>query len=289
VTRTEKTDLFWALRGGGGSLGVVVSMEIQLYPVSQVYAGNLLYPVERAREVFTRYREWIDSAPDELTSSFLILNVPPIEMAPEYLRGKSFAVVRGCYCGPVEQGKDLLEFWRNWEAPAYDEFQEMPFSQAGSISKDPEDPLPGLATGAWLETLDDEVIDTLIRYSVPDGGPSPIVFTEIRHAGGAVNRVSTDSSAYSLRDASLLMQIIALAPMPGMYERALTHIEQMKNELAPHLTGGVYMNFLEREESQNRVEDGFSPEAFSKLREIKRRHDPENLFRYGLNITPDSG
>jgi FAD/FMN-containing dehydrogenase len=96
VSQEHNRDLFWGLRGGGGSFGVVTGMEIQLYPVRTVYGGNLIYPAELAREVIARYRDWIANVPDELTSSFAIMNFPLIPAVPEFLRGKSVVMVRGC-------------------------------------------------------------------------------------------------------------------------------------------------------------------------------------------------
>ena len=117
ASAAENADLFWALRGGGGNFGVVTAMEIRLYPVTKVYGGNSFYPIEKAKEVYARYRNWIVNAPDELTSSVLIMNFPPFPQIPERLRGQSFVMVRGCYCGPLEQGKELLKYWRDWQSP----------------------------------------------------------------------------------------------------------------------------------------------------------------------------
>ncbi|MCB1376466.1 MAG: FAD-binding oxidoreductase, partial [Rhodobacteraceae bacterium] len=108
VSRSEHPDLFWGLRGGGGSLAIITSVEMQLYPVTTVYGGNLIYPASMAREVILRYREWIKDAPDALTSSFAIMNFPPIPAVPDFLRGKSVIMVRGCYTGSVEEGEALI-------------------------------------------------------------------------------------------------------------------------------------------------------------------------------------
>ena len=286
ASETENSDLFWGLRGGGGSLGIVTGMEIKLYPVTKVYGGNLIYPIEMAQEVFGRYRDWIASAPDELTSSIVLMNFPPIPEVPEPVRGQSFVMVRGCYCGPVEQGEALLQAWRDWQAPFIDDFKVMPFSQVASISNDPVDPLPGLATGAWLRELNEEAIDILIRYTVPGNGPSPLIFAEVRHAGGAMARVSSEASAYSNRDALLLLEMVGITPTPESYGHLAQYTGQIKAQLQPYLTGGVYMNFLEGEESQQRVKDGFSPEAYQRLTALKAAYDPHNQLRSGFNILP---
>lgn len=286
ASETENGDLFWGLRGGGGSLGIITGMEIKLYPVSTVYGGNLIYPIEAAKEVFLRYRDWIASAPDELTSSVLIMNFPPMPEVPEFLRGRSFVMVRGCYCGPIEQGEALLQSWREWRAPIIDDFKAMPFSDVATISNDPVDPMPALSTGAWLRELSDEAIDVLVQYGAPSEGPPPLIFAEVRHAGGMVSQVDRDANAYGNRDAFLLLQMVGVTPTPEAHGHLQQYTAQIKGRLQPYLTGGVYMNFLEGEESQGRVKDGYAPQAFRRLTELKAVYDPDNRLRSGFNIPP---
>ena len=120
ISDGEHSDLFWSMRGGGGSFAVLAGMEIKLYPVTTVYAGNLVYPPEDARQVVVRYREWIKDLPDEMTSSIVLMNFPPMETVPEIFRGKSFVMVRGCWCGSLEEGKSPPNSWRDWKAPVHD-------------------------------------------------------------------------------------------------------------------------------------------------------------------------
>ncbi len=286
ANQSENSDLFWGLRGGGGSLGIITGMEIQLYPVSTVYGGNLIYPIHQAREIYHRYRAWIQTLPDEFTSSIVLMNFPPIPEIPDFLRGQSFTMIRGCYCGSVEQGEVLLQSWRDWQAPLMDDFKAMPFSQVASISNDPVDPVPGKSSGAWLAELSDEVIDTLIAYGTPNGGPSPLTVTEIRYAGGAIARVDQSANAYGNREATLLLQLVGITPTPEAHSHLTGYIARLKDELGPYLTGGVYMNFLEGQESAARIKDGYSAEAYRRLTELKAKYDPENRLRHGFNIPP---
>lgn len=286
VSATENRDLFWGLRGGGGSLGVVTSMEIRLFPVTQVYAGNLFYPATMAREVFRRYRAWIANAPDELTSSVLVMNFPPIPQIPEFLRGQSFTLVRGCYCGSIAGGEALLQHWRQWQPPLLDDFKPIPFSQAASISNDPVDPMPGFTSGAWLSELSDAAIETIVSYGLGQGGPSPLIFAEVRHAGGAIQRVAAKTAAYGNRDAELVLSLISLTPTPDAYQQLVTYVGQFMDDLQPYLTGGVYMNFLEGVESRQRIQDGLAPGGYKRLAHLKAQIDPNNLLRYSFNVPP---
>jgi FAD/FMN-containing dehydrogenase len=287
ASESENSDLFWGLRGGGGGLGIVTQMEINLFPVTTVYGGNLFYPIELAKEVFVRYRDWVASAPDELTSSVLIMNFPPIPEIPAFLRGQSFAMVRGCYCGPVDQGEALVQSWRRWRAPVVDDFKVMSFADVATISNDPVEPVPGVSTGAWLRELGDEAIDLVIRYALGNhNNSSPIGIAEVRHAGGAIARIKADHNAYGNRDASLLLQLLGMAPTPEAYRHWQHYTDELKQRLQPYLTGGVYLNFLSGEESQALVEKGYSPESFRRLTTLKAAYDPENRLRHGFNIPP---
>jgi hypothetical protein len=280
---TENADLFWGLRGGGGSFGVITGMEVQLYPVTTVYAGNLIYPVDAAHEVFAHYREWVASTPDELTSSILIMNFPPIPAVPEFLRGQSVVMVRGCYVGSVQRGAELIQEWRNWKTPMADMFDVMPFSKAATISNDPVDPMPGLSTTVSLRALDDSVIETLIRYGVTKNG---LVVTEIRQAGGAIARVDPEVNAYGNRNTSLILQFIGVTPTLDARHQLGKYVDQIKEELHPHLTDRVYINFLEGREKRERTKDAYSPETYRRLMHLKARYDPENLFRFSFGILP---
>jgi FAD/FMN-containing dehydrogenase len=286
ASQKHNRDLFWGLRGGGGSFGVVTGMEIQLYPVSTVYGGNLVYPAELAQEVITRYRDWIVSVPNDLTSSFAIMNIPPIPAVPEFLRGKSVVMVRGLYCGPIEQGEALMQTWRDWKTPLLDDFKAMPFSQVATISNDPEDPSPGLSSGAWLRELSDEAIDTLVRYAVSVNGSSPLVSTEVRHAGGKIAEVDPQFNAFGNRDARLSLQVVGMTPTAQIHSQVSRYVAQMKQALGPYLTGGVYINFLEGEEARQRTADAYLPETYRKLQALKAKYDPDNIFHFGFDIPP---
>lgn len=283
---TEHSDLFWALRGGGGAFGVVTAVGIQLYPVTEVYAGNLFYPPEMAREVFRRYREWTSAAPDELTSPIVLINVPPFPEIPEIMRGKSFVIVRGCYAGSIEEGERLLDFWRSWRAPAIDQFAAIPFAAAASISQGPVDPSPFIDTGAWLRDLSDGAAEALISHTLPVDGPPVLVFCEVRHAGGAMSRVGPEHSAFSNREDPYLLYAVGLPLSPESGAQIQQRLAGLHDSLASDLSGRTYINFLGVEESRPRTQSGFSEAAFLRLQQIKARYDPDNLFNYAFNIPP---
>lgn len=281
----ENPDLFWGLRGGGaGSLAVVTAMEVGLFPVDQVYGGNLLYPAELAREVAARYAEWITAAPEELTSSLVLMNFPPVEMVPDFLRGRSFAIVRGCHSGSREDAEKQLRFWRDWRAPEIDLFGPMPFSAVAMISNDPVDPMPGGASTEWLTALDEKAAAILIDQAFPAEGPSPVTLTEVRHVGGALGRAPREVAAFGHRDASLLLEFVGITPGPEAMGALQDHLARVREQLRPRTTGGAYLNFLEGEERVTRTRAAFTPEGYRRLQALKQQYDPQNLFRYGIDL-----
>jgi FAD/FMN-containing dehydrogenase len=286
ASETQNSDLFWGLRGGGGGLGVITGMEIRLYPVTDFYGGNLYYPIDQALPVFTRYREWIASAPDELTSSIVIMNYPPLPFLPEPLRGKTFAQIRGAYCGPIEQGAALLKFWRDWQAPLIDDFTARPFSDIAKVSNDPVDPMPDMFSGAWLADLSDETLATLIEYGSAASRPSPLIVTEVRHAGGAIARVDPASNVFGHRTAPHVLALIGAVPTPEAQAALRQHIAQFKQALQPHVPG-VYLNFLEGEEARARTREAFSTESYHRLQAIKAKYDPDNRFSHSYDLAAD--
>lgn len=286
VSESEHPDLFWGLRGGGGTLAVVTAMTVRLFPVTDVFAGNLYYPAEHAREVFGRWRAWVGDAPDELTSSVLVMNYPPVPGVPEPLRGRSFAIVRGCWCGDLDDGAGLLRFWRDWRTPVLDHFGPMPFREAARISNDPVDPMPGFSSGAWLRALDDAAIDAIVAHALPHGGPTPLVFAEVRHVGGAVARVASEATAYGNRDAELVLSLVGVAPTAEAHAQGVALVGRLRAALAHALHGGVYLNFLEDAESRARVRDGLATGAFERLAWLKARYDGDNLLRHAFDVAP---
>lgn len=280
----ENADLFWGLRGGGGNFGIVTGMEIRLYPVTEVYGGNLIYPIELAHAVFARYRGWIADMPEEMTSSVVLMNYPPLPQLPPILRGRSVVMVRGCYVGAIEDGATLVDRWRSWQAPLIDDFKPMPFSAVGRISSDPVGPIAASSTGAWLVELSDEAIDLLIEYGKPQAGLEPITKIEIRHAGGAIAKVDPGVNAYGNRDATLNMQFIGITPTPEAREIFKEHSDELKGKLHPYLTGGVFMNFLEGAEARRRTPDAYSAQTYEWLVALKAQIDPQNRMNHSFHI-----
>ncbi len=284
VSGETEPELFWALRGGGaGSLGVVTEMEIDLVPVSHVYAGNLLYPTAAAQDVMGHYRNWLGQVPDELTSSIVFMNFPPLEEVPEPIRGQSFVMVRGCYAGPDADGEALLSHWRQWQTPVLDLWGPMPFSAVATISNDPVDPVLGYSTAEWLADIGPEVVEILTRRVFRTEGPPSLVFAEIRHAGGAIARPPRPA-AYGNRNQQHVLQLVGVAEDDAGLVRVRADVERVRGELSPHTSGTTYLNFLEGAEKIARARQGFDAASWDRLRAVKAAADPDNRFADGLPL-----
>lgn len=288
ASATENADLFWALGGGGGAFAVVTGMEIKLYPVKTVYGGTLIYPAADAREVLQFFREWSQYLPNDWTTSAAVMNMPPLPELPPFLSGQSVVMIHACYAGDARIGQMMAQAWMDWKAPIVNGFHEMPFSEVGSISNDPQDPVPGKSSGAWLADLSDETIDTVLRFALPAGGPPALVKTEIRRAGGAMAMVENTARAYSNRQAPFVLQMVGISPTPEAVKRVMAHVDAFKSALHPHLTGGTYMNFLEGDEKYTSSRQSFTGDKHDMLKGIKAKYDPLNRFNRALNLLPDA-
>lgn len=288
VSAGENADLFWGLKGGGGNFGIVTSLEFELYPLAAVYGGNLFYSVERAREVLDLYARWSVDLPDEMTTAVTFLNVPPLPDIPEPLRGGSFIVVRGCYCGEEpERGAEMFRPVREGLGePVMDTFAVIPCAAMDAISMDPVDPLGAVQHAEMLRALSPETIDALVEVAGPESG-SPLIMLEIRQLGGALARTPDRLSPMGGGEAKFTMNGVGATFTPEMAEGVKAHLARLTEATREHQTGETYLNFLELDAAgEDRVRAAYAPEDWNRLVSLKDRHDPDNLFRFNRNIAP---
>jgi FAD/FMN-containing dehydrogenase len=140
VHETSHPDLFWGLRGGGGNFGIVTSLELTLYPVKEVFGGQVLYPVADGKRVINEYLEWVKTVPDELTSMLRIMHYPPVPEVAEVLHGKPVISILACYNGPASTAETVLRPIRTLVTPILDTFASMPYSRIATIANDAVEP-----------------------------------------------------------------------------------------------------------------------------------------------------
>jgi FAD/FMN-containing dehydrogenase len=267
-------ELFWALRGGGGSFGVVTAIEITLLPIEKVYAGVLFFPIERGAEVLHAWRRWVDNVPDEVTSIGRFLQFPPIPNIPEPLRGNSFVVVEATYIGDEESGAELLRPLREL-GPVMDTFATIPVEQLQELHMDPPAPVPGHGDGMLLNDLPAYAIDQLVAVAGARSG-SPLISVEVRHLGGALARKSQGHGALPMIEADFALLAVGMTPTPEAMAAVKGHVEFVQTAMSQWDAGRDYLSWTERRERGERL---FGPITYRRLQAVKAAVDPDDLFR----------
>jgi FAD/FMN-containing dehydrogenase len=281
VDADHDADLFWALRGGGGSFGIVTALEIQLYAIPDIYAGVLFFPWERSSEVLHAWLEWTDTVPDEVTSVGRILQFPPIEEVPEPVRGGKFVVVEAVYMGDEASGADILRPLREL-GPAMDTFAMVPPVGIAELHMDPPHPVPYTGEGQMLGPLDGSGIDRFVDAAGPESG-SPLLSAEIRHVGGALARPEPHHGALSTFDADYLTFGVGMVLDEPMYRANRAQLARLAEAFTPYESGRQYLNFTERPTDPARF---YPPVVYKRLREVKAAVDPGDVFRSNHPIPP---
>jgi FAD/FMN-containing dehydrogenase len=267
----DEPDLLWAVRGGGG-VGVVTALEMQLYPVRELYAGDLFFPIQRTAEVLHAWRQWTATAPDDVTSIAHIVRVPPLPELPETLRGRAFAIVEAAYLGDAESGAELIEPMRRL-GPELDTFAMIPPSALGELNMDPTDPMPATGDGAFLADLPAAAIDALIAEVGPDA-ETPLNSVEVRHLGGALARPVPGGAQPSI-DAGYLLYAVGATPTPDSAGPVRAHVRAVMDALAPWRAGYGPYNFDETPTGAAAV---LPPASFRRLQQIKDAYDPDRVI-----------
>jgi FAD/FMN-containing dehydrogenase len=275
--RENEPDLFWAVRGGGGSFGVVTAIEIELFETPELYAGALFWPAERAGEVLHAWREWAETVPDTVTTVGRILHLPPIPDIPEPLRGGSFAVVEAVFQGPGTEGDDLIAPLRALE-PTIDTFAVVAPTALPHLHMDPPKPVPGVGDGMYLDDLSAEAVDAFVATGVP-----PLLSLEMRRMGGALAEPSPLHGAVGAISAGYVLFAVGMAMTPEMGLAVGEAVERVKAALATWESGRTCFNFVEQHVDAARL---YPPETYRRLRKLRAAYDPAELFLANHPIPP---
>ena len=270
----REPELFWALRGGGGSFGVVTALEFALYEVPSVYAGWLVWDWEHAGDVLGAWHEWTRRVPDELTSVGRILQLPPIPEIPEPLRGRRLAVVEAAFLGSYDEGVDLLRPLRRLR-PELDTFAMQPPSALGRLHMDPEGPTPGIGDGFLLDGLGAGGVDAFVGAVGPGSG-SPLLSAELRHLGGALRRAPEGGGALSTLEGDFLEFAVGVPVSPEVAHAIETRLDVVQDAMAPWQAARAYRNMAERP-VHPRMFNGAT--AYRRLQAVRAQYDPTALFQ----------
>ena len=276
----HEPDLFWAVRGGGG-IGVVTALEMRLYPVRDLYAGNLFFPIQRAAEVLDAWRAWTDTVPDEVTSQGRLVRLPPAPQLPEPLRGRAFVKVEAAYLGHAGTGAELTQPLRRL-GPELDTFATIPPPALGQLQMDPDQPVPFQGAGAFLSDFPAAAIDALVGLAGPDAD-TLLASVEVGHLGGALARPAPGGGAQSSIDASYLLVAVGAMPAPDLAAAARAQARAVKDALGPWHTGYDYYNFEETPAPASAV---LPPASYRRLQKIKAGYDPDQAIVSAHPVQP---
>jgi FAD/FMN-containing dehydrogenase len=270
VDRDTEPELFWALRGGGGNVAAVTALELDLFPVAEVYAGAMLWPIERAEVILNAWRDWVDSVPDECESLGRMLQLPDLPFLPEHLRGRSFVLVELAFHGSEEAGAALCRPFRDLE-PEIDTVAIMPTSELSVVNMDPDFPVPYAGEGILLDDLTPAAIAELIGVFVG----SPLLHVEVRQLGGAAAVRSPEHGVLDAIEQPFVLFTFGIAPDADALAAVDGHVRLLLEAMGPWDSGKRYLNFAE---SRTDPRAFFRDESVERLRRVKARYDPAGVF-----------
>jgi len=280
VTPDHDPDLFWAVRGGKDNFGIVVGMEIELFPVSRLHGGGLYFPADATADVLHAYARWSRSLPEAMASSVLLVRNPELPTVQAPLRGKFVAHVRIAFSG-AEGGEELVQPLRELGPTLLDTVRDMPYSEIGSIHHEPTDaPYQAYDRNVLLRHVGKNAVDALLAHAGP-AVQAPFT-VELRHFGGAYARPPEIPNCAGGRDAAFSL-FAGATPARDSRERR----DRLLTDMRPWSTGGTNVNFAGPEDTDpGAVRTAYRPDDYLRLTELKAVHDPDNMFRINFNIPP---
>src|ERR671913_1312807 len=285
ASASENEDLFWGVRGGGGNFGIVTEFEFRLNPVGPtVLAGPIFWPIEEAPNVLRFYHEWTKETPDELMTIVSCRKAPSLAFVPRELHGKLVVGVVCCYAGPLEEGEKVVKPLKEFGSPVLDVCVPKPYLAHQAMFD------LSFPHGRWyyirscdVAQLTDEVIDITVEHSLRIS--SPLTAFPIWQRGGAAGRVGEEETGFRGCRARYKLNIGGITETEEGFEEERQWARDFWSALEPHHTS-VYVNFL-MEEGEERIRQAYGAKKYDRLKALKHRYDPDNLFRLNQNIRPD--
>jgi len=266
-------ELFWALRGGGGSFGVVTALEFRLYPIESAYAGMMVWDLARAEAVLQEWAGWAPGAPDEVTTALRVLNLPPLPDIPAPLRGRSVVVLDGAVLAGDDRAESILGGLRAL-SPEIDTFARVPARTLTRLHMDPEGPSPFVSRSAMLDAFPQAAIDAFLG-EVGTGATTSLLLAELRQLGGALGRDHEGGGALKRLDAQFVAFAGAVAATPEMAANGERDAHRLMASLAPWANGRNYLNFAEGAVDPR---TGYDELTWLRLKAIRSAVDPNGLF-----------
>jgi berberine-like enzyme len=281
VSAHENEDLFWAIRGGGGNFGIVTSFKFQAHPVKNVIGGPTLWSIEKTKEIMKWYHEFLINAPDDL-NGFITTMIIPGTPFPEHLHLKKFCGIIWCYTGDPDKFEERFKEVREMN-PVFEHVGEMPYPSIQTLF----DGLmpPGLQwywRADFFKDLGDEVRTQHLKFGSKI--PTPLSQMHMYPISGAASRVGAEETPWAYRDANYAGVIVGVDPEPKNADKITKWCKDYWSALHSYSSGGAYSNFM-MDEGQERVKASYK-HNYNRLVKIKRKYDPNNLFKVNQNIKP---
>ncbi len=271
--RDTNPELFWAVRGSGGSFGVVTALEFRLYPITTAYAGHLMWDQRDAGEVLRRWVEWTAQAPDSVTTSFRMLNLPDMPELPEFLRGRKLAAINGAVLEEDNVAEQILAPLRELR-PEIDTFARVPAAGLSRLHMDPEGPTPGVSGNATLASFPEEAIEAYLAHTGPESGSS-LLAAELRQLGGALSRPAEGAGALPMLEGRFLLFAVAVAATPELGAKGHADATALVEALAPYASTRHYLNFSEAPVD---VRQAFPDDRWQQLKGVRSAVDPGGVI-----------
>jgi FAD/FMN-containing dehydrogenase len=286
VSRSENSELFWGIKGGGGNFGVVTEFEFRLHPLGPlVYAGMILHPRAAATDLLRFYRDFMASAPDEVCGGYALLTAPPAEPIPEPLRGQPVAGLIVMYAGEPGQGEAVLRPLLEWGQPALTMVQPMPYTAVQTIG-DGGNPwgISEYFKIDYLPELPDDAIDAFVDKAAQ--ARSPFTALYLSPLGGAIARTDRSSMALEVPDAKWFYFCEALWWNPDVAEAETAWAHAFMEAMRPWALDRAPANFVTADEAHTRLRASFGDQKYQRLVALKNTFDPSNVFALNPNIAP---
>jgi hypothetical protein len=287
VSETAHPDLFWALKGGGGNFGIVTSFEYRAHAVGPMLAfAGPVYPIEKARVVLGRFREFVSGAPDEINALVVLWSIPESSAFPGHLHGRVVLIVGGIYAGPVARGEAALRPLRELDEPIFDMSSSFPYSALQQLF-DPffrKGELLHYWKAIYLDSLDDEAIESVVRAFAER--PSARSILAVWALGGAMARVGADETPIGGRSAPFLLEIASSWNDPMHNERNIAWARHVFDAMHQFSSGKTNPNFSGVGDDNERLMRAACGVHYARLARVKHRYDPANMFRLNQNIAP---
>ena len=279
----ENPDLLWGLKGGGGNFGVVTEFEFRLHPVGPiVFGGLILHPLAAAGDLLRFYRDFMDSAPDEVGGGFAFATTPPDEHLPEHVRGVPVAMLIVMHAGDPVEGERALRPLLDWGDPLLAMVQPMPYTAIQALIDDSSPwGIKDYFKVDYLPELPDDAIDAACEQAAQRTSPQTVVvFSPL---GGAMDRIDKATMALEIPQAKWNYFCLAMWTDDALTQSEIAWSREFAEVMRPWCVGKAPPNFID-DGDHARLRASFGEEKFRRLVELKAKYDPDNVFTLNQNI-----